>query len=281
MEKEKGITLVSLVITIIILIILAGISINSIVGDNGIITKAKQAKENIEKAKLEEEKELNSLYAEIANLEIGDTSILDTEIIYSEFERFRRIIAEAITSEGVNTESSDSAETMAENIKKIAKSSSVVFVNSLYSGLTVETAATWKVEKIMATCYANTRNTSCSGSASGDSNIIYLSEDSDGNTGIITKIVVPVTASISTSNTGSASCTVELYDLNDNLLDTQTTKTSKEIVFSLFDYTIEGGGCYLKFSSAVSGKTADTATPGVVNGKAGVGNIAVSYIPLS
>ena len=119
MENQKGITLVSLVVTIIILIILAGISINTLVGQNGIITKAKQAKENIEKAKLEEERQLNSLYAEVANLEIGSTDILDKEVIYSEFEKFRRIIAEAITNESVKTESSDSAETMAENIGKI------------------------------------------------------------------------------------------------------------------------------------------------------------------
>lgn len=47
MEKENGITMVSLVITIIILIILAGISLNITIGENGIITKAKQAKQNI------------------------------------------------------------------------------------------------------------------------------------------------------------------------------------------------------------------------------------------
>ncbi|MFR5190657.1 MAG: prepilin-type N-terminal cleavage/methylation domain-containing protein, partial [Clostridia bacterium] len=47
MKKEKGVTLVALVITMIILIILAGISINTLVGDDGIITKAKQAKQNI------------------------------------------------------------------------------------------------------------------------------------------------------------------------------------------------------------------------------------------
>lgn len=44
MKKEKGITLIALVITIIVLIILAGVSINLVLGDNGIITKAKWAK---------------------------------------------------------------------------------------------------------------------------------------------------------------------------------------------------------------------------------------------
>lgn len=43
-KMEKGITLVALVVTIIVLIILAGISINLILGDNGIITKAQEAR---------------------------------------------------------------------------------------------------------------------------------------------------------------------------------------------------------------------------------------------
>ena len=44
LEQRKGITLVALVITIIVLIILAGVSINLILGDNGIITKAQEVK---------------------------------------------------------------------------------------------------------------------------------------------------------------------------------------------------------------------------------------------
>ena len=41
---EKGITLIALVVTIVVLLILAGISINLVLGDNGIIKKAKEAK---------------------------------------------------------------------------------------------------------------------------------------------------------------------------------------------------------------------------------------------
>ena len=54
MKKNKGITLVALIVTIIILIILAGVSINLVLGDNGIITLAKRAKENMEIAAQEE-----------------------------------------------------------------------------------------------------------------------------------------------------------------------------------------------------------------------------------
>ncbi|MFR2534576.1 MAG: hypothetical protein ACLS95_05035 [Clostridia bacterium] len=57
-RKENGITLIALVITIIILIILAGISIGMLVGDNGIINKAREAKENTQKGQEQEEQDL-------------------------------------------------------------------------------------------------------------------------------------------------------------------------------------------------------------------------------
>ena len=43
--KEKGVTLVALVVTIAMLIILAGITLGAITGDDGIIAKAKEKKE--------------------------------------------------------------------------------------------------------------------------------------------------------------------------------------------------------------------------------------------
>ena len=59
--NPKGITLISLVITIILLIILAGIVINIAVGENGIIKIAKQTRENYNKASIKEELELELL----------------------------------------------------------------------------------------------------------------------------------------------------------------------------------------------------------------------------
>ncbi len=61
LRNTKGITLIALVITIIVLIILAGISINLILGKNGIITKAKLAKTETEQAKQNEEIGLNEV----------------------------------------------------------------------------------------------------------------------------------------------------------------------------------------------------------------------------
>ena len=50
LKGTKGITLVALVVTIIILVILAGVSINLVIGNNGIIAKAQIAKKNAENA---------------------------------------------------------------------------------------------------------------------------------------------------------------------------------------------------------------------------------------
>ena len=44
MRKQRGITLISLVITIVVLIILAGVAINMTLGENGIFRKAQEAK---------------------------------------------------------------------------------------------------------------------------------------------------------------------------------------------------------------------------------------------
>ena len=60
-KKQTGITLIALVITIIVLLILAGVSIAMLTGNNGILTQAKLAKENTALAKEQEEKGLDKI----------------------------------------------------------------------------------------------------------------------------------------------------------------------------------------------------------------------------
>ena len=71
-KKNKGITLIALVITIIILLILAGVSIAMLTGNNGILTQAKLAKENTEVAKEQEEKDLDKINSYINEKTIKD-----------------------------------------------------------------------------------------------------------------------------------------------------------------------------------------------------------------
>ena len=43
-QNINGITLIALVISIIVMVILAGVTLNATIGDNGIITKAQETK---------------------------------------------------------------------------------------------------------------------------------------------------------------------------------------------------------------------------------------------
>lgn len=66
-KQTKGITLIALVITIIILLILAGVSIKLVVGDTGIITKSEEAKEENLKQTAKEVMNLKITSIQIAN----------------------------------------------------------------------------------------------------------------------------------------------------------------------------------------------------------------------
>ena len=62
-QKDNGITLIALVITIIILFILAGVSIATLTGENGILRNALKARENTEIA--EEKEAIGIAYTEV------------------------------------------------------------------------------------------------------------------------------------------------------------------------------------------------------------------------
>ena len=53
-KETQGITLIALVITIIVLLILAGVAISMLAGDNGILKQAVNAKEETEASSMEE-----------------------------------------------------------------------------------------------------------------------------------------------------------------------------------------------------------------------------------
>ena len=66
-KTEKGITLVALVVTIVVLLILAGVSINLVLGNNGIIAKAKEAETKSAEASQNDLKGMNALAEEMNN----------------------------------------------------------------------------------------------------------------------------------------------------------------------------------------------------------------------
>ena len=66
-KKAQGITLIALVVTIVVLLILAGITISLVFSENGIIAKAREAVEKTNQAVINEQAELNELYGYLEN----------------------------------------------------------------------------------------------------------------------------------------------------------------------------------------------------------------------
>ena len=62
-KERKGITLIALVITIIVLLILAGVSIAMLTGTNGILTQANNAKQATEESTEKEKRQLSQVEA--------------------------------------------------------------------------------------------------------------------------------------------------------------------------------------------------------------------------
>ena len=74
MKNNKGITLVALVVTIVVLLILAGVSINLVLGNNGIIAKAKDAETKSAEAGQNDLKGMNVLVSEMEGALAGNGS---------------------------------------------------------------------------------------------------------------------------------------------------------------------------------------------------------------
>ncbi|MBR3163516.1 MAG: hypothetical protein IKF17_05410 [Clostridia bacterium] len=93
---NKGITLIALVITIIVLLILVGITIASLTGENGLLSRATEAREETERAQEKEQIDL----AVIASY--GKDGTIDLELLASNLSKIAGITnesGEAITSE--------------------------------------------------------------------------------------------------------------------------------------------------------------------------------------
>ena len=72
-KETSGITLIALVVTIVVLLILAGITISLVFSENGIIAKAKEAAEKTNQAAINEQEQMNEVAGYLDNMlnEIG------------------------------------------------------------------------------------------------------------------------------------------------------------------------------------------------------------------
>ena len=66
LKSSNGITLIALIITIVVLLILAGVSINMVIGENGLINKAQRAVDTYQNSATEEQVFLNEIENYIA-----------------------------------------------------------------------------------------------------------------------------------------------------------------------------------------------------------------------
>lgn len=127
--KEKGITLIALVITIIVLLILAGVSINMIIGDNGILNQAKTATVKQRFAKYKEELELGMYgkitvageqlknYIQSMNTEdIDNFVVINGELSYIGYNEEEKTISDSL---GVNSSMSGNNELAIKDIQNI------------------------------------------------------------------------------------------------------------------------------------------------------------------
>lgn len=103
---EKGITLIALIITIIVLLILAGVSIGLLVGNNGILGRTQNASSTWSEAEANEKQEMknfedfydeieNNLGADESNKEIGDIKGNETENIETKDNNENKIVIPA------------------------------------------------------------------------------------------------------------------------------------------------------------------------------------------
>ena len=74
-KENKGITLVALTVTIIVLIILSGVSAAMLVGENGLITRTRESKFKTELSGLKEELEEFKLSKMIENKNFQESSL--------------------------------------------------------------------------------------------------------------------------------------------------------------------------------------------------------------
>lgn len=68
LKQQKGITLVALVITVIVMLILAGVAISMTIGDNGIFKKSKEGAEVYKNSANNEATQLNAADQEMNTL---------------------------------------------------------------------------------------------------------------------------------------------------------------------------------------------------------------------
>ena len=87
--QEKGITLIALVVTIIILLILAGVTLNMALSQNGLFSKTQEAADKYKKAQEDEELEIEKIEYAVDGKDIKEVKEIST---LNDFKEFRESV---------------------------------------------------------------------------------------------------------------------------------------------------------------------------------------------
>ena len=71
-KKNRGITLIALVVTVIVILVLAGVSISMLTGENGILKRAAEAKEKTQEAQNNEQAQIDAILAQMNMQQSGE-----------------------------------------------------------------------------------------------------------------------------------------------------------------------------------------------------------------
>ena len=98
-KSQRGITLIALVITIIILIILAAITINAVFGENGLILRAQESKFKTEVSGIKDLIDVKRLEIEASNYlneSAGDLSTYLNSLKYPEYIGLNKLVIDGL-----------------------------------------------------------------------------------------------------------------------------------------------------------------------------------------
>ena len=139
MNNQKGITLVALIITIIVMLILAGVSISLVVGENGVLTQAENAGTQTEEA--EAEQAVSLAFADLMMQYYGATTEAAKEAVYTKTN-----VEKAIKDNGAKS----ATVTLAEGATAVTKDVTTITVNELTITVDIEESTTGALKLVSA-----------------------------------------------------------------------------------------------------------------------------------
>ena len=100
LEKNFGITLIALIVTIIVLLILSGVAIATLTGENGLFARAKQAKQTQIESEMKEKLNLSIQELQVEKLTEATLDDITQEWLTQKLSEYNPILKENETAEG-------------------------------------------------------------------------------------------------------------------------------------------------------------------------------------